>query len=140
MIKINNKAVSEILGSVLLIAIAISAFTIVYINFLSDEGPSETTYVTIVGWIEDGNIFFEHQKGEGINIDSKVTIIPRGDYKEKDIFTVEELLDPSTSNGNNIWDIGERLVYPIKLMGWNVEAKIVDSKSNSIVFWGTLQE
>jgi len=140
MIKINNKAVSEILGSVLLIAIAISAFTIVYINFLSDEGPSETTYATIVGWIEDGNLIFEHQRGEGININSKVTIIPRGDYKDKYILTVKELLDPSITNGNNLWDIGERLVYPRKLTGWNVEAKIVDSKSNSIVFWGTLQE
>ena len=70
-IKKNNKAVSEVLGRVLLIAIAVSAFTIVYINFLSDEGPSETTYVTIVGWIENGNLIFEHQRGEGINIDSK---------------------------------------------------------------------
>jgi hypothetical protein len=140
MIKINNKAVSEILGSVLLMAIAVSAFTIVYINFLSDEGPSETTYVTIVGWIEDGNLIFEHQRGEGINIDSKVTIIPRGDYRDKDTFTVDELLDNSISNGNGIWDIGERLFYPGRFTGWNVEAKIVDSKSNSIVFWGTLQD
>ena len=102
MIKINNKAVSEILGSVLLIAIAISAFTIVYINFLSDEGPSETTYATIVGWIEDGNLIFEHQRGEGIKMDSKVTIIPRGDYKDKYILTVKDLLDPSITNSNNL--------------------------------------
>ena len=139
-IKLNNKAVSEVLGSVILIAMAVSAFSIVYLNFLSDEGPSEKTYVTIVGKIENGNLIFEHQKGEGINIDSKVTIIPRGNHEDKDIRTVGELLDPSISNGNNLWDIGERLVYPKIRNGWNVEANIVDSKSNSIVFWGTLQE
>ena len=107
---------------------------------MSDDGPPEKTYVTIIGKMENGSPVFEHRRGEGIDIDSKVTIIPRGDYKDRDVYTVGQLFDPSSSNGDNIWDIGERLRYPYRLDGWNVEANIVDSKSNTIVFWGILQE
>ena len=107
-IKINNKAVSEILGSVLLIAIAVSAFTIVYLNVLSDQGPSPETHVTIVGKMESENVVFEHRRGEGIDIDSKISLYFEGNL----LFhgKVTDLLN-SASLENDMWDIGERLVY-----------------------------
>jgi hypothetical protein len=108
MIKINNKAISEILGGMLLIAIAVSAFAIIYFNVLSDQGPSPETHVTIVGKMESENVVFEHRQGEGIDIDSKISLYFEGNL----LFhgKVADLLN-SASLENDMWDIGERLVY-----------------------------
>ena len=42
---------------------------------------------------------------------------------------------------NQEWDIGERIILPVDdITGIQVEATIVDTKTNSIVFWARLQE
>jgi len=138
--KRRDTAVSEIVGAVLLLAIAIAVFSVIYMNVLSDDGPNPESHATIVGKMETGNAIFEHRRGEGISTDSKVILVPRGSEEDKIVRTVAELLDPATSNGDNIWDIGERLQHPKNLTGWKVEATIIDSETNSIIMWGTLQE
>ena len=67
----DEKAVSEIIGMVLLLAITVSAFSAIYLEVLSDEGPQINNIVTLVGRQEFGNIIMEHQKGESIKIDSE---------------------------------------------------------------------
>ena len=64
--KRRDKAVSEIVGTILLLAIAICVFSVVYMNVLSEDGPNPETYATIVGKMETGYAIFEHRRGEGI--------------------------------------------------------------------------
>ena len=74
---INDEAVTEIIGTALLIAIAISVFSIYYLDVLSDPGPRPEAYLTIVGKLESGNVVFEHRRGEGININSRILLLLR---------------------------------------------------------------
>jgi len=141
----NNQAVAEIIGAMVLLAIAVAAFSVIYLNVLSNPGPSEETYVTIVGKMENKNVTFNNQRGENIDLDSNVILkIANNQTVRKN---VSELLDYIYKN-NNLWNIGERLLYnpmtdpDVKqtLENVQIDATIVDKKSNSIVFWGRLQE
>jgi hypothetical protein len=135
-IKMGNSGSAEIVGAILLLAMAVAAFSVIYMNVLSDDGPSPESYATIAGKMELGEAIFEHRRGEGIDINSIVRIL-KGNFEEE--WTVAQLLDWSASNGDNIWDIGERLVYP-NATGWHIEATIIDSTSNEIILRGVLQE
>ena len=84
-IKIGESAVSEILGTVLLIAIAVSAFSVIYMQVLSDQGPSEQTYATLVGKMENGDyvpktVAFENQRGETIGPDAELLLYINGKF------------------------------------------------------------
>ena len=45
----NTKAVSELVGTILLLGIAVSAFSVIYLQFANDNGPAPETYINIVG-------------------------------------------------------------------------------------------
>lgn len=140
-IKRGDKAVSEIVGSILLLAIAISIFSVVYMNVLSEDGPNPETYATIVGKMEpEGNIFntvaFENRRGETLGPDTEIILTIYGEQKPP-----KKISDFTYLNGD--WNIGEK-IYPVfnlgDLSGTQIDATIVDKKSNSMVFWGRLQE
>jgi hypothetical protein len=142
-----NTAVAEILSSVLLLAIAVSVFSVLYINVISDDGPVPGSYSTIIGRVEEttGETIFEHRRGEGISLDSKVSLLLEGIYPVET--TVGDLLD-SSGKDNDMWDIGEQLVYKpdpnlfplIFLDDIQIRGIISDIEINSIIFWGILQE
>lgn len=147
--KLGDSAVSETIGAILLLAIAIVIFSVIYINVLADEGPNPNAYLTIEGETENGEAIFEHMLGEGISTDSKITIF-YGD--ENNIFAsyngpIKNLLDP-INNGDDVWNIGEKLSYipspdeiPLEFLNKiQISSKIADKHTNSLVFWGILQE
>jgi|GEM_PF-7056919 len=149
-IKKDKKAVAEIIGSVVLLAIAVAAISVVYLYVLSDEGPGPETYVTLVGKIEtkDGNTtaVFENRRGETLGLDTEVILQIGGEYGESKRTSVRELslIFPEVADG---WNIGEK-IYPAlifseelgnDLTDVTIDGTIVDEKSNSIVFWGRLQ-
>lgn len=146
-IKIGDFASSEIIGAIVLLAIAISVFSVVYINVLSDNGPYPNAYVTIVGKVEKNpveffDVVFEHRRGESLGLDTKVILNIGGFYGDNYHMTVndESLIDPQkTIDG---WNIGERLVYHPgqDLDDVQISALITNVETNSLVFWGTLQE
>jgi hypothetical protein len=145
-IKLGSNAVSEIVGTILLLVIAISVFSVIYMNVLSEDGPSPETYATIIGRVETtGDAIFEHRRGEGIHIDSIVYMLYAGKFPITT--TVADLLD-SSGKENGMWDIGEQLIYkpdpelipPTFLDDIQIRGFINDIVSNSLIFWGTLQE
>jgi len=143
LIKMGNSAVSEIVGAIFLLAIAISVFSVIYMNVLSDDGPEPVAYVTIVGKIETGDLVFEHHSGETLDLDSNVILTIAG--QRQDPKTLAQLLDlPSQQDG--VWNIGERVVWSLQSFGIGpeenvrVDAEIYDKSSNSMVFWGMLQD
>ena len=129
----NNEAVSEILGTVFLLAIAVTSVSIIFIQVLGLLTPIETNNVTIIGKIEEGGPVFELQRGESLGPDTKISItlakLIKSEYLYSDII------------GNQDWKIGGQVVLPaFNDKNIHVEATIVDTKTNSIVFWGILQE
>jgi len=133
----HDDAVSEVIGAILLLAIAVATVSVVYTQVLSDPGPSPETEVTIVGKLENGYPVFSHQRGEELGLDTKIILTIAG-YQQY-IFTPVESLEGS--NLNDEWNIGERLAFPdVPLEGLQVEGTVIDKLSNSIVFWGILQE
>ena len=140
--KMGASAASEIVSMIVLLIIAISVFSILYINVLSDDGSDPDVYVTIIGKIESGKIVFEHRRGESLDLDTQVMLNVDGQVQEP--LTVEDLLDTDLKS-DGFWNIGEQLTYQssysMSEQYWTnqqVEAIIVDKDSNSIVFWGVL--
>ncbi len=136
----NTQAVTEILGTVLILALAVTSVSIIYLQVLGSLNPVETNNVTIVGKIEEGTPVFEFQRGESLGPDTNITITLAG------LITSHFL--PLSNIVNNLennqeWNIGEKIVLePCHFNDKNiqVEATIVDTKTNSIIFWGILQQ
>lgn len=127
-----TEAVSEILSEIILLAIAVTSISVIYTQVLSTPGPTDIANVSIVGKMEEGRPVFELQRGESLGLDTKFFITLAGfDQRE---FLQRDLV-------NQEWNIGERVILPVEdIKGIQVEAAIVDKNTNSIVFWGILQQ
>ena len=128
----NTQAVSEILSEVILLAIAVTSISVIYYQVLSTPGPVDTTNVAITGEIEKGCPVFKLQRGESLGPNTKIYITLAG-YERSEFLTGDL--------GDQEWDIGERIVLPIDdVTGIQVDATIVDTSTNEIVFRAVLQE
>jgi len=135
----NNHAVAELIGSFLLVAIAVSVFASIFVFVMSDSGPSPETYVKIVGKLESGDVVFENRRGESLGLNTQVILLLGGRIFDMNIN--DNLLISTEDKENGFWDIGERLVYSeMNITDLQVEATIVDKATNSVVMWGILQE
>ncbi len=128
----NAVAVSEIVGEIILLAIAVTTISVIYTQVLSTPGPADTTITTITGKMENGQPVFTLQRGESLDLDTKIILTVGGcerwEFSQSDF-------------ANHEWNIGERIVIPLgNVRGIQLEATIVDSKTNSIVFKGVLQQ
>ncbi len=133
----NTHAVSETIGEILLLAIAVTSISVLYTQLSEAPGPQDTANVTIVGKMEQGFPVFELQRGESLAPDTKIIITVAG-YERK-IFFLNQSLGRESTDSN--WHIGERIILPKEdITGLQVEATIVDQTTNSIVFWGMLQD
>ncbi len=133
----NTNAVSEAIGEILLLAIAVTSIAVLYSQISHSQGPQDITNVTIIGKMEQGAPVFELQRGESLSADTKIYITVAG-YEQK-IFSLNQ--SQGRGHSTNNWHIGERIILPKEdITGLQVEATIVDQKTNSIVFWGMLQD
>lgn len=138
-IKMNNSAISEIIGAMLLLSMCVAAFAVIYTNVLSDDGPPAEVTVSILGRLENGEVFIEHLNGESLGLGTKLIISLGGkDY----IMIIEDdpiLEDIDKTDGG--WNIGETLVYSgFNTSNLTVEATVIDPVTNRIVMWGILQD
>ncbi|MEM0492593.1 MAG: hypothetical protein QXS02_01345 [Candidatus Thermoplasmatota archaeon] len=130
------KGLSEILGTLLMIAIAVSAFTVISLIIINPwvnlQGP-EQSFVNIVGYIYDDSIILEHQGGGFLPGDTliKYTV---GTFEDKK--TYKEL------NNDDSWGIGESVrIDLLQFGGWEalrVTSMVVDNRYNSVIFDKTL--
>ena len=142
-IRKSNDAVSEVLGTVLLLGMAVSMFSLLSFTVLSYPFNPSPPSVNLVGYMGgtnnvtgETNVTVEHYGGESLDIiTTKVMVIIQGTFTNVN-FT-DSLND---SNNNNLWDIGEKLVHSVNVTGKQVEVTVVDTKSNSIIMSGILQE
>src|SRR4030042_6780759 len=98
----NSEGLSQIIGEIILLAIAVISVSVIYTQVLSSvPEPQDTTEVTIIGKIQDGYPTFELQRGESLGPSSKINIEIFGN---PDIQSLENYL------GNQQWNIGERII------------------------------
>jgi len=134
-----NKAVSEVVGTAILLGIAIALFSVVQTVALTFPFNPSTPSAQLVGTIDENTIFIKHKGGESFSLDAKIIFLFDGEIKIVKI--AHDILDNSTSDGDNLWSIGEKITYTptIDITYIEVEFTVVDIVSNSIVMKGILQ-
>ncbi|MCK5259020.1 MAG: type IV pilin N-terminal domain-containing protein [Thermoplasmatales archaeon] len=149
-IKRADDAVSEIIGTVLLLMIVVAVFSGISIFVLAPPSDIPQPFVTIVGKVEEmdgvvedlGNldetadVVLIHRGGKSISLDSKILMTIGSTIVN---MTVGNCLD-AKSKEDGAWTIGEQIVYPIGNETYlHVEITIVDVTSNSVIFMGVVQ-
>ena len=141
--KMSSQAVSAIIGTILLLIIAVGAMSVVYLNVLSDDGPQNQKFVTVVGTVEGTDMVIEHHGGENLPIDNiKLNIMFMNETLEVNLET--DLSAEARADG--YWGLGERILIPFPLENLtyeeydDIKAEIlaVDEQENSIAFIGNL--
>jgi len=147
--KYHDNAVSEIIGTMILLIIAVVVVSFVFYTVITNLESTDEIDVNIFGKIDTGleAVVLEHQGGDFLGSKTNIIFDIAGSTHE---FLLEEivnndvkLLSPDgTDNGldDNKWSIGERLIYPIILGGQYIGVKVGDQPTNKLVFIGTLQE
>lgn len=135
-----NLAVAEIIGTILMLGLATSSFTIVYYNIKTAPTPVPAPIVEISGKIEDNQVILMHRGGEPLDLDTELVLNIGGKSKT---YTVGDLLD-SKSKENGYWDLSETLVYPIDYdFDYSeypkIDINILDGVSNSLLMTGLTQ-
>jgi len=136
-----NLAVSSIVGTVLLLLIAVSSFTLIYLNVLSDQGPAAKVYVDIVGTVEGKNVILEHRGGESLDLDTEIRVTIGGE--EQRIIVGDNLDYADSANGQ--WDLGERVIIPFEYdiddLDEYMEADVMafEGITNSLAFMGKIE-
>ena len=133
----NNSAVSEVLGTVLILAISVVILASVYIAAFSLPAPSRVPVVNAVGMTaNDQDIIISHQGGDNLPLDTILILTVGG----KDIkYKIEDLMDPKDIE-DGFWNIGEDLVFSHDIRRLQVDVRIIDPDSDSVVMMGVLQE
>jgi len=136
-----DTGVSEIIGVVLLLLMAIILFSTVYvfvINETLDISEKTSPSATVLGTIGGSDIILEHRGGDALSLDTKIMITISGVTYN---MTIGDLLD-NESKADGKWNIGEKLSYTpsLDITGRQVRILVIDEESGSIIMQGILQE
>jgi len=133
-----NCAISQIMGTTLLLLIALSILSIIYLYVLSYPTPIPIPQVEIVGSLEDGNIVLLHGGGDALKLDTKLL------FNINDTIYITNVGDnlDNKSKQNRAWDISEQIIYvpPIDITNLHVDATLIDKESDTVLMMIVLQE
>ena len=163
--KLDNKGVSEIIGTVLLLAIAITAFSVLAVYVFSNNGTTSTPHVNLVGYMDKNyNAIIENQGGDSLKLQNIRVVIWLGDVKSDTFSFSSSMLSnynhsiffPSKGksmfydNGNDKrWDVGDYIKIDCptifkditsNISHWQISVTVIDKGSNSIIMSGILQQ
>ena len=132
-IKTKKKAVTEIIGTLLLLGISVSLFSIVYLSVLTTHSNPTSPSVNMVCTFDDDNITLWHLGGKDLSLDTKV-LLNFNDGSNDEIIINKTNLKKIDENDDGKWSTGEKFVYSNNIIvGNQVEVTVVDAISNSIV-------
>ena len=86
-----------------MLVMVISTFGVIYNNVLSTPPPSNPPNVTIIGTVEGNNLVLEHQKGDSLSLDTKITV---NTGIQNETFLVKKYLDAESIKDGE-WNIVE---------------------------------
>ena len=140
-----NKAVSDVIGTILLLGMAVSLFSVLSVIVLSYPFEENPPTVNLIGYVDANEIVIEHRGGESLSFDTKIALVIDDALVYSS--TVGDNLNETSSNNDNYWNLGEYVLIdstkdPINqnILDKQVEITIIDISSNSIVLSGILQE
>jgi len=140
-----KQAVSDILGTILLLGITVSIFSVLSAVVLTYPFEPSNPSINLIGYVDGNEIIIEHCGGEKIRLDTKIILT----INDSMVFmsTAEENLTATSSNGDNYWNLGEIVLInttkaPINeiILNAKVDVTVVDITSNSVVLMGIFQE
>jgi hypothetical protein len=138
---LTDDAVSEIVGTLILVTIAVSVFSavsLIILNPWSNFSDVSTPEVTLVGFIDTNSIVIEHRGGIPLSQKTKI-VLTISDVVT--IFHIDEFSYWVDQNNDGLWTIGERVVYPAgALQGKQVTCLVVDVDKNFAIFDKVIQK
>ena len=135
--KREDEAVSEIVGTILLLGITVSLFSVICVIVLSYPFSPSSPSTNLVGMVEGEYLLIEHQGGKALDLGTKVSLTIGDNISE--IITVEAHLN-NESKEDNRWGIGEWFVYQnSNITGKKVGIAVVDIESDSVILIETFQ-
>ena len=147
----NKEGVSEIIGTIILLAIAIVTFSVFAIYVLSNNNPSLSPDLNLVGYMNEKQcIVIEHKGGEELELEKAKIVIWKGkmdsyEYnfdKNGNVMGVGAYF--KDMNKNKRWDVGDYIeINASSIFGniehWQISVVVIDKESNSIVMSGILK-
>lgn len=127
-----NKAVSETVGTIILLGISVALFSVVYVSVLTIYPSSARPSVNIICSVDENNqnITLEHCGGKRLELDTEIRITIN-ETNEK--FIIEDYLN-NDSKENGAWNVGERVKYPVEdITNKMVSVSVVDKESNAVI-------
>lgn len=142
-----NPGVSDVLGTILLLGMAVALFSVLSAVVLSYPFHPSTPEVNIIGFIDGNNIILEHLGGENLGLDTRIIVTINNTDSYQFNVNDDSILDDNLKN-DGYWNIGENVVInatdnPVfnrDIKTSKVDVTVVDVMSNSVVLMGTLQE
>ena len=134
-----DEAVSDIVGTVLLLGMAVLLFSVLSYVVLSYPSTPSSASANLVGVIDDDYLLIEHRGGESLDLDTQVIIRISGNIPECVSVGDSDYLSDEAKMDNH-WGIGEWFVYQDDDMnGKQVDISVVDKISNSVIMSGSLK-
>jgi len=132
----NKKGVSEIVGVILMLGMAIALFSFVYIMAINFPFNEPNPYVRISATYDndDNAIIIVHQGGESLSPNTNIIVVINGKVYTQTV----ALMRP----GDTSWNIGEKLQFNLSKPlenGQEARITVVDVVSNSVVMQGTVR-
>lgn len=140
-VPLKENAVSEIVGTLILVTIAVSVFSAVsyiilnpWFNYTDESPPS----IMLVASVKDDGIVLEHRGGVSLDQQTQITLIIAN---VTDIFMLDEFNYWNDANLDGLWSINERVVYPSSgLAGKQISCQVVSLQKNMILFDKIIQD
>jgi len=142
-----REGVSEIVGTVLLLAIAVIMFSSLIIYVFSYSSPSASPPdINMVGYMgKSYTAMVENRGGDSIPLDDLKVVIWKGE-EESETFEGQALQSIfHDTNDNSRWDVGDYInINCTGIFGnvthWQISIAVIDKPSNSIIMSGILQQ
>jgi hypothetical protein len=134
--KRDNKAVSEIVGTMILLGISISLFSVIYFSVMTIYPISTSPSVNLICSFDNNSLIIEHRGGKTLDLDTKIIVTIDGTSYN---FVIYDYLN-NASKENDKWNIGEQVVYPIgEIKDKKVSLSVIDVHSNSVIMMINVQ-
>jgi hypothetical protein len=141
--KRTDKAVSEIIATILLLSISLTLLCVVYVLVLNNATSPSSTYqvssAQLIASADEKNVFLQNNGGVPLSLNTKLVITVGGN----DFFVTAKdcIVD---SNGDGQWNIGEQIIFTPpgipSLFGLEIQIKIINPDTNSMIMAGLVQE
>lgn len=132
-LKKNNHGITEVIGTMLLLIISISLFSVVYLSVYTLPDPTQTPSANIIGTLDPttDQIRFYHLGGSSIPGYNTLRVQKGNTVDIKEI----------SSYVGDEWELGEVITYDItNYHNIYVDASVIDVDSNSIISNAVLQK